>query len=149
MANFTIHTVPGSPFARAVLATLEEKHSPYRIAAVPPGGGRIEPHISRHPWGRMPVIEHGDFMLYETAAIIRYLDRVLPTPALTPSDIIPTPLLTDLRAIALPDGLNAFQVFDEEVPCVCACVDDVVVCLPDEVAKFVGAQIGPDVFHWV
>lgn len=87
MANFTIHTVPGSPFARAVLATLEEKHSPYRIAAVPPGGGRIEPHISRHPWGRMPVIEHGDFMLYETAAIIRYLDRVLPTPALTPSDI--------------------------------------------------------------
>ncbi len=85
MADFIIHTVPGSPFARAVLATLEEKHTHYRIAAVAPGTGRKEPHISRHPWGRMPVIEHGDFMLYETSAIMRYIDRVVPTPPLTPT----------------------------------------------------------------
>ena len=35
----------------------------------------------------MPVIEHDGFRLYETQAILRYLDRVLPQPALTPSDI--------------------------------------------------------------
>ena len=86
MSDFIIHTVPGSPFARAVLAMLEEKGASYRIAAVPRGAGRVEPHISRHPWGRMPVIEHGDFMLYETAAIMRYIDRVLPAPPLTPTD---------------------------------------------------------------
>jgi glutathione S-transferase len=86
MSDFIVHTVPGSPFARAVFATLEEKHTPYRIAPIAPGGGRIEPHISRHPWGRMPVLEHGDFMLYETAAIMRYIDRIIPSPALTPID---------------------------------------------------------------
>jgi glutathione S-transferase len=32
------------------------------------------------------VLEHDGFMLYETQAILRYLDRVLPTPPLTPAD---------------------------------------------------------------
>jgi glutathione S-transferase len=32
------------------------------------------------------VLEHGDFRLYETQAILRYLDRVLPEPPLTPTD---------------------------------------------------------------
>ena len=34
----------------------------------------------------MPVLEHGEFRLYETAAIVRYIDRVLPGPALTPAE---------------------------------------------------------------
>ena len=32
------------------------------------------------------MLEHDGFSLYETQAILRYLERVLPTPALTPSD---------------------------------------------------------------
>ena len=36
--------------------------------------------------GEVPVLEHDGFRLYETQAILRYLDRVLPTPALTPAD---------------------------------------------------------------
>ena len=86
MDDFTVHTIPGSPFARSVMATLEEKHAPWRIAPLAPGMIRQEPHLSRHPFGRMPVLEHGDFMLYETQAILRYLDRILPDPALTPAD---------------------------------------------------------------
>jgi glutathione S-transferase len=86
MSEFIVHTIPGSPFARAVLVTLEEKGAPYRVAPIAPGGLKSEPHISRHPFGRMPVLEHGDFMLYETQAILRYLDRILPSPALTPAD---------------------------------------------------------------
>jgi glutathione S-transferase len=34
----------------------------------------------------VPVLEHDGFALYETQAILRYLDRVLPTPSLTPAD---------------------------------------------------------------
>ena len=37
--------------------------------------------------GRVPALEHGDFVLYETQAILRYIDRVLPAPSLTPSGI--------------------------------------------------------------
>ena len=86
MTDFIVHTIPGSPFARAVMATLEEKGARWRIAPMSPGMTKIEPHISRHPFGRMPAVEHGDFMLYETQAILRYIDRVLPHPALTPTD---------------------------------------------------------------
>jgi glutathione S-transferase len=83
---FIVHAVPGSPFVRAVLAALEEKGAPYRAVAVPPGGMRAQPHIGRHPFGRVPVLEHDGFLLYETQAILRYLDRVLPEPKLTPAD---------------------------------------------------------------
>jgi len=86
MPEFTVHTIPGSPFARAVLATLEEKGAAYRIAPLAPGTTQSPEHLARHPFGRMPVLEHGDFRLYETQAILRYLDRVLPQPALTPAD---------------------------------------------------------------
>jgi len=86
MSEFTVHSVPGSPFGRAVLATLEEKDTLYRLSPVMPGTLRAPEHLSRHPFGRVPVLEHNGFSLYETQAILRYLDRVLPVPALTPGD---------------------------------------------------------------
>jgi glutathione S-transferase len=86
MAEFIVHTIPGSPFARAVLATLEEKCVAYRIAPVAPGTMKSPQHLARHPFGRVPVMEHDGFSLYETQAILRYLDRILPAPALTPAD---------------------------------------------------------------
>jgi glutathione S-transferase len=86
MSEFVVYSIPGSPFGRAVLAALEEKGAPCRFSPVAPGAFRAEPHISRHPFGRVPVLEHDGFMLYETQAILRYLDRVLPAPALTPAD---------------------------------------------------------------
>ena len=86
MAEFIVHSIPGSPFGRAVLATLVEKGADFTFAALPPGGSKVEPHISRHPFGRVPVLEHDGFLLYETQAILRYLDRVLPEPSLTPTD---------------------------------------------------------------
>jgi len=86
MSEFVVHSVPGSPFGRAVLATFEEKGARYRFEALAPGGGRSEAHLARHPFGRVPVLAHDGFLLYETQAILRYLDRVLPTPTLTPID---------------------------------------------------------------
>jgi glutathione S-transferase len=86
MSEFVVHTIPGSPFARSVMATLEEKGAPWRIAPIAPGQTKQQPHLSRNPFGRMPVVDHGDFGLYETQAIVRYIDRVYPEPALTPAD---------------------------------------------------------------
>jgi len=86
MNDFVIHSIPGSPFGRAVLLALEEKGARYRLAPVAPGTMRTPEHLARHPFGRVPVMDHGDFRLYETQAILRYIDRVLPEPALTPAD---------------------------------------------------------------
>lgn len=85
MSEFIIHSVPGSPFGRAVLATFIEKGATYRFVSVRPGAAKSEPHILRHPFGRVPVLEHNGFILYETQAILRYLDRVVSDPALTPA----------------------------------------------------------------
>jgi len=74
------------PVRRSVLTTLEEKRAPFRFALVPPGGSKSPEHLARHPFGRIPAFEHDGFMLYETQAILRYLDRVIPHPPLTPAD---------------------------------------------------------------
>src|SRR3984893_12328766 len=86
MSEFIVHSIPGSPFGRTTLAMLHEKGASYRFSPVAPGTLRSPEHLARHPFGRVPVLQHGAFMLYETQAILRYLDRVLPAPALTPAD---------------------------------------------------------------
>jgi glutathione S-transferase len=86
MSTITIYSVPGSPFGRAVLIALEEKGAQYQFVPVAPGTTRTADHLARHPFGRVPVVYDGAFRLYETQAILRYLDRTLPSPALTPPD---------------------------------------------------------------
>lgn len=86
MSEFIVHSVPGSPYGRAVLAVLEEKGADYRLVPPGPGGTKDPEHLARHPFGRIPVLDHGDFRLYEVQAILRYLDRILPEPPLTPAD---------------------------------------------------------------
>jgi glutathione S-transferase len=83
MSDFIVHSIPGSPFGRAVFATLEEKGADYRLARA---AMRTPEHQALHPFGRIPVLQHGDFKLFETQAILRYLDRLLPNPRLTPAD---------------------------------------------------------------
>jgi glutathione S-transferase len=84
---FVVHSIPGSPYGRAVFAALEEKGARYRLAPVDGANRHNAPHILRHPFGRIPVLEHEGFLLYETQAILRYLDRLLPEPRLTPEDL--------------------------------------------------------------
>jgi glutathione S-transferase len=86
MKEFVVHSIPGSPFGRALLATLAEKGAPCRFVALTPQDMRSAKHLALHPFGRLPILEHGDFRLYETQAMLRYLDRVLPKPALTPAE---------------------------------------------------------------
>ena len=85
MQPITVYGVPGSPYGRAVLSTLAEKRAHCQFIAVPPGSMRSAAHLARHPFGRVPVLQHGDFSLYETQAILRYIDRALPGVALTPA----------------------------------------------------------------
>lgn len=43
-------------------------------------------HRQRHPFGKIPTFAHGDFHLYETGAITRYVDEAFDGPALQPAD---------------------------------------------------------------
>ena len=41
-------------------------------------------HLIRHPFGRIPALAHGEFSLYETQAICRYVDETFPGPTMQP-----------------------------------------------------------------
>jgi glutathione S-transferase len=80
MSEIFVYGVPGSPYLRTALLGLEEKGVPYRLHRLSMGGDKAE-LFQRHPFGRVPVIEHGDFRLYEAQAILRYFDSIFPEPA--------------------------------------------------------------------
>ena len=86
MSDIVVYGIPGSPFVRAAQMGLEEKKVAYRIQAMSPGEAKSEAYLKMHPFGRVPAFEHGDFSLYETQAILRYLDDVFPEPPFEPSD---------------------------------------------------------------
>jgi glutathione S-transferase len=87
MTDFVIHGIPGSPYVRAPLLALEEKGLPWRLDPLPMGGNRTPDYKAQlHPFAKIPVLDHGDFRLYETRAILDYIDQIAPEPALTPAD---------------------------------------------------------------
>ncbi len=79
---------PMSPYTQKVLCTLAEKQHPAEFVLVDifKGEPRQPPHLLRHPFGLVPVLEDDGYTLYEGRAIIRYLDARLPGAALTPRD---------------------------------------------------------------
>jgi len=51
------------------------------------GSRREEPHLSRQPFAKVPAFEHDGFVLYETQAIIRYVDERFAGTPLQPEDV--------------------------------------------------------------
>jgi glutathione S-transferase len=86
MAGITVHGIPGSPFLRTVEIVLREKDIPYVLRAMSPAEMRSPEHLGLHPFGRIPIFEEDDFRLYETQAIVRYLDDIFPKPLFTPQN---------------------------------------------------------------
>ena len=66
---------------------LEEKGVRYRLEEIDIFA-EDEPsldYLRRHPFGKIPALDHDGFRLYETAAIARYVDEAFEGPPLTPS----------------------------------------------------------------
>ena len=74
---------------RIVRLALEEKGLPYRLEEVDifAEGGPSAAYLKRHPFGRIPAFEHDGFRLFESAAIVRYIDEAFDGPALQPAGL--------------------------------------------------------------
>jgi glutathione S-transferase len=72
-----------STYTRVVCMVCEEKSIEYVLTETPLGAPEI---FQIHPLGKMPVLRHGDFVLFESKAIATYLDRSFGGPQLIPSD---------------------------------------------------------------
>ena len=77
-----------STYTRSVRLALEEKGAAYELVEVHILGGehRQPGHLARNPFGPVPAFEHDGFALYETGAILRYVDDAVPGPALAPEE---------------------------------------------------------------
>jgi glutathione S-transferase len=152
MEDFVVWGVPGSPYVRAALLGLEEKGVRWRLTPLGAGDLKSPAHMARHPFGRMPVLDHGDFRLYEVQAILRYLDRLFPEPPLTPADPRAEARMNQLAGIAdwyfLPQVSSALAFQRVVAPRIGLPVDEakIAAALPgaavcvSEVARLLGEQ---------
>lgn len=81
----------GSPYAWRALLAAELKRIPYesKLLEFSKGDLKTPEFLALNPRGKVPVIRDGDFVLYESTAILAYLERKFPDPPLfgtTPED---------------------------------------------------------------
>ena len=69
-----LHFAPNSRAGR-IMWLLEELGLPYELNRMDfhPKDLKSDEHRSRHPLGRVPVLEDGDVMIYESGAIVEYI----------------------------------------------------------------------------
>jgi glutathione S-transferase len=72
-----------STYTRAVRMVCEEKAIAHTLTDVVLGAPEL---AAIHPFGKMPVLRHGEIVLFESKAIATYLDRVFPAPFVLPSE---------------------------------------------------------------
>jgi glutathione S-transferase len=83
MSEVTLFGFPHSSFVHIAQLVLMHKEVPYTFHDLEPDMGSPK-HLALHPFDRVPILQHGDFVLYETSAIVAYLEELFPTPSLEP-----------------------------------------------------------------
>ena len=78
----------GSPFSWRVQLVLEEKKLPYEpvLLSFQKGEHKSPEHLARSPHGKVPALTDGSLVLYESSAIVEYLEEKYPTLPLLPRD---------------------------------------------------------------
>lgn len=66
---------PISPYARAVRMTFVEKNLSYEFESIGPADLKAPDYAQRHPYRKLPALDIDGQPLFETTAIMRYLDE--------------------------------------------------------------------------
>ena len=125
MSKMTLWGFDGSTYVRTVKMLLSEKGATdfeqvqLNVLA---GDPKKAEHLARHPFGKVPVLDHNGLRILETAAIVRYLNDVLPGNSLVPAtpadrarmDMV-IGLLDSYGYGALVAGVAAYYLFPDFV----------------------------------
>jgi glutathione S-transferase len=86
MATFTLYGPALSTYVRTVRMVLAETNAPYDLKAVDIFSDRSAEYLAKNPFGKVPTLEVDGETLYETCAIVAYLDEVVGNGVFTPAD---------------------------------------------------------------
>jgi glutathione S-transferase len=86
MADPVVYGPGFSTYVRSALLTIEEKGAPYRLEEINilEGAHQTPEYKARQPFAKVPAFEHDGFELYETGAIMHYVDETFSGPSLQP-----------------------------------------------------------------
>lgn len=125
MSDIVLWGFDGSTYVRTVRMLLAEKgvtqytQMPLNVLA---GDPKTPEHLERHPFGKVPVLDHDGTRILETSAIARYLNDVLPGKPLVPAtprdrarmDMV-VGLIDSYGYGALVGGVAAYHLFPDFV----------------------------------
>lgn len=86
MARVIVYGFQRSTYVNIVRLVLTHKNVPFEFHDLEREMGSPS-HLALHPFNRVPIFEHDGFRVYETSAIVTYIDEVFPEPALSPEDV--------------------------------------------------------------
>ena len=86
MSKPTIYGFPQSSYVWTTRAGFAVKGVDYDFVPITPGEHKQPDHIARHPYGKVPAMVAGDFTLYESSAILRWLDATQEGAKLFPTE---------------------------------------------------------------
>ncbi len=83
MAELELLGVPFSNFVWACRICCAEKGVPHKLVPVRPHSPEV---LAINPFGKIPAMRHGEVTLFESRAIMAYVDRAFDGPPLIPTD---------------------------------------------------------------
>ena len=115
MADPVLYGPASSTYVRSARRALEEKGASYRLEEINimEDAHKTPEHRARHPFAKVPAFEHDGFEIYETAAIMRYVDETFAGPSLQPDEPRARARMTQVHSI-----MNAYAY----PACIGACV---------------------------
>jgi len=103
LGNIRIVGSASSTCTRRVIYTAALLNIPIQLVEIDwaKGQHKSPEHLAKQPFGKVPVLEQGDFTLFESRAISRYLNDLSTTHALVPQDIKQKALFEQWEAVEL------------------------------------------------
>ena len=88
MPKITVYGTPVSTYVRTVRLLLEEVGADYDLKSVGifNGENTSAEYLAKHPFGKVPTVEVDGEVIYESAAIMSYLDTILVDGKFSPAD---------------------------------------------------------------
>jgi len=129
--TLTFYWGSGSPWAWRAMLGLELKGLSYesKILQFSKGEHRSPEMLARNPRGKVPVLVHGDVVVYESLAILAYLDRAFPEPPIfgaTPQEAAAVwRLVSEHDAYVVPLGTRVIRPLFTSPEAVAEKADDI------------------------